>query len=203
MSQDKQNSRENRINSGNHQNLVGVRHDKRNNDTHTYQGQSGNSRHAAVTQEISRQPVSQKPKASDTNTNHGCDLAKHNTARLSEIFRDVPTLYMESQQTNNHAKKTACYYKIAGLNSEAKNIISNLETSLCDMNTNISVNSNDKDVDILLDLVSTQDLNFQELMHAIEKFSSVLNGLPSKPNVKTDIESEMIYEEEEIASDEL
>lgn len=170
-------------------------HSKRNNDT--------SSRQVTNTQEVSRQLPRQLPRQSlSTSTNHGSEQIQKNTARLSEIFRDVPALYMESQQARDPAKKTACYYKIAGLNSEAKSIISNLETLLNNMNT-ASVTSDDNNIDILLDLVSTQNLSFQELMFAVEKFSGVLNGLPTKPNVKTDIESEMIYEEEDVASDEL
>lgn len=182
-------------------------HSKRNNDTHNDTHNDTRSSRVTKTQEVSRQLPHQLPRqlprqSLSTSTNHSSEQIQKNTTRLSEIFRDVPALYMESQQARDPAKKTACYYKIAGLNSEAKSIISNLETLMNSMNT-ASITSDDNNIDILLDLVSTQNLSFQELMFAVEKFSGILNGLPTKPNVKTDIESEMIYEEEDVASDEL
>ena len=202
---DNQDNRDNR--NDNH-----IHRDRRNNDSHNHPGQLEKSRIITKNQEISHQIPTQKSKDSgaipnqnskDSNTSQNSTTSQKNTSRLSEIFRDVPLLYLESQQAKDPAKKTTCYYKIAGLNSEAKNIISNLEILLNNMSINSSINIDDREIDILLDLVSTQNLSFHELTYAVEKFSSILGGLPSKPNIKGNIEEEMIYEEEDIASEEL
>jgi uncharacterized protein with von Willebrand factor type A (vWA) domain len=127
------------------------------------------------------------------------------TARLNKIHREITSLYMDAQKSKD-PKKIATYLRIASLNEEAKKIVSNLERMLNNLDTGsqIASTSDDTDLDTLTALMSTQNLDFKELMVAIEKFSGILNGLPTKATVvKPNVEAETIYEEEDIASEEL
>jgi replication initiation and membrane attachment protein DnaB len=127
------------------------------------------------------------------------------TSRLNKICREITSLYMDAQKSKD-PKKTATYHKISSLNEEAKKIVSNLETMLNNLDTSNQIAStvDNTDLDALTSLMSTQNLDFKELMVAIEKFSGILNGLPTKATVvKHDVGAETIYEEEDVASEEL
>jgi len=133
------------------------------------------------------------------------NTTESDTTRLSKIHREIASLYMDAQKSKD-PKKIATYRRIASLNEEAKKIVGNLETMLNNLDTSSQIASigDDIDLDALISLMSTQNLDFNELMAAIEKFSGILNGLPTKATIiKHNVEAETIYEEEDIASEEL
>jgi hypothetical protein len=127
----------------------------------------------------------------------------HDTKRLREIQNDIMITYTESKELSDVGKVSSCHSKIMALNTEAKKIFASLEKTVGNLDTSKYVGTGKIDTDMLIKLLSRNDLNFDELMSAFEHFCSRINDIPTKCNIKNNIETEIICEEDIIESNEL
>lgn len=120
--------------------------------------------------------------------------------QLKQILLTIESMYVDLKTSNTPQtleKKMTFYKKSNLLINEANNLIKKLESDI----NNVSIentNANVSHIDTYLNLLSINNLNFDELINILAYLQSISNQYPDAVKIINDIDKEVLYEEIDI-----
>lgn len=119
--------------------------------------------------------------------------------RLSKIISEISLICIDSQKKLPLEKKLENYTKGNLLIGEATQLLEKMQNEITNIDTNKINKVNFAKIGELIDLLSTNNPRFDEVVYIVEHLRAISSELPITAQTNDNIDQEVIYEEHEIS----
>ena len=118
--------------------------------------------------------------------------------RLTGLMSDISLIYLESKEKQTLQKKLENYTNGMTLINEAKQAIESLQTQVANLDMGNADKTQIANANRLIEILSTPNLNFKEVMNIVQQLRQISAGLPNAPKITNNTEKEVIYEMQDV-----
>lgn len=119
------------------------------------------------------------------------------TKRLNDIITQISIISIESQKKLSFEKKMENYNKGNLLINEATQLIEKLQDEIMNINTSKIDKSNISRLDEYINILSTNNPKFDEIIYIVKELYCMSSGLPLTAQINDNVDQEVIYEHNE------
>lgn len=119
--------------------------------------------------------------------------------RLVELMKDISLIYVEAKDKQTLQKKLESYTNGTTLINEAEQLLESLQNQIANLDMAKADKSQISNANKLIELLSTPNLNFKEVMGMIQQLRQISAGLPNTSHITDNMEKDVvIYEERDV-----
>ena len=121
--------------------------------------------------------------------------------RFDQLIKEINTIYIDARNPQTRPtmeKKLQTYKKINMLVEESTQLLNKMEIDIQKLDAGQFDPSHSVKIDDWLELLSSNQLKMEEVIHIIGQLQAMSEDLPSEVEIVDNVDQEIIYEEEDV-----